>query len=49
MSESHEVQQFYNKNGYYVFTNVLSHTEIDEYRDEIIKYLSQNIIPHKLR
>ena len=42
MSESHEVQQFYNKNGYYVFTNILSHTEIDEYRDEIIKYLSQN-------
>lgn len=42
MSKSHEVEQFYNKNGYYVFTNVLSHTEIDEYRDEIMKYLSQN-------
>lgn len=42
MSTPPEVGQFYNKNGYFVFTNVLSHTEIDEYRDEIMKYLSQN-------
>jgi hypothetical protein len=42
MSKFPEVEQFYNKNGYYVFTNVLSHTEIDEYRNEIMTYLSQN-------
>jgi len=42
MSTSAEVKHFYNKNGYYVFTNILSHTETDEYHDEIMKYLSQN-------